>query len=237
MKGFFITATNTDRGKTVITAALHCWLQKRGFSPLVMKPVQTGFAEGHLAPDLAEFLRLSEAVFEQELLPLQQPFCYPEPCSPHLAAELAELPSADLDSIFAAAQQLSQHSNCLLVEGAGGLMVPLDRAKKILLIDCIQKLELPVILVVQSGLGAINDACLSAEALKSRGLRVAGFLLNDGPSDCGDTLITRDNPQVIAEFSGLPYLGRLRHLKNLGPQSISEAVEKIPELEALLAYL
>ena len=171
MAGFFITATNTDRGKTTITTALKLWLERQGYTCLAMKPVQTGMAHAAsnqpgcvLSPDLYTIYSASygygqkptQEEIVQELGPqlhLLQPYCYQAACSPHLAAELEEQPYASLSQIKQCAQILQRdHCDVLLVEGAGGLLVPINRNKEksLTMLDIAKELGLPVILISQS---------------------------------------------------------------------------------------
>ena len=233
MHGFFVTATNTDRGKTFVTGALRLWLTREGFNCLAMKPVQTGMEGKKLSPDLYSIYSLDyrQTPTEDEVyrdlqahLPLLQPYCYQKACSPHLAAEFDGRPYVDVQHVVNCAQKLGQMDGCiLLVEGAGGFYVPIDREKGMLVADIAERLGLPVILVGHSGLGAISDICLSLEAIRRRGLPVAGFLLNDiAPCSKASGYIRADNPQIISQLSGVPCLGTLPYMA------------KRPEREGLL---
>lgn len=263
MAGFFVTATNTERGKTLITTALRLWLEQLGLRCLAMKPVQTGMADCRLSPDLyavyaasyvqAHNLPPTEDELLQELAPLLQwlqPYGYREPCSPHLAAELDGRPAASVPHLKSCAEELQRkHCDVLLVEGAGGLMVPLDRGERdglcLTMLDIAKELALPVILVAQSGLGAINDACLSLMAIQQYGLELAGFLLNDLQPVCADSLeavIRSDNARVIAELTGARFLGTMPF--QAGPiqtkretEQLLRAFGALAGLDALRGYL
>ncbi len=245
MHGIFITATNTNRGKTLITAALRLWLQQQGQNCLAMKPVQTGMEQHQVSPDLYSIYALDypnpnqQQVYQdlKPLLPLLQPYCYSQPCSPHLAAEIDHLPSPDIGHIQDCAQSLVQQKHCdiLLIEGAGGLYVPLDRKAKTNMANLAKRLGLPILLVAQSGLGAINDTCLSLTALKQVGLPIIGFLLNDLSSEAGPEYIRADNPKIIEQLTGITYLGTLPYLAN--PKDKSQMLNAFQNLSGLEQFL
>ena len=248
MAGFFITATNTARGKTTITAALRLWIEHAGHSCLAMKPVQTGTAQAQTSTAPTRPASQIDSVFGEDLytiytagyaakhrptreelsqslgplLPLLQPYGYEAACSPHLAAELEGRPCASLVHIKQCARVLQeQYCDVLLVEGAGGLLVPVNRNGQgsLTMLDIAVELALPVILVAQSGLGAINDACLSLHAIQSRNIVLAGFVLNDLEPlpQCSAAaaavplaaVIRNDNARMIAELSGAHCLGTM----------------------------
>ena len=153
----FISGTDTNIGKTLISS----WLALHTGFPY-FKPIQSGSLEGK---DSETVHKLSGAKIYPEI------FCYKEPVSPHLAASL-EKDEINLEKIT-----LPDEKN-LIIEGAGGLLVPLN--KEHMMIDLIQKLNVPLILVVKSQLGTINHTLLSLEALKGRGLEILGIIMN-GP--------------------------------------------------------
>jgi dethiobiotin synthetase len=151
----FISGTDTNVGKTIISSwiAVHT-----GFS--YFKPIQTGLNEGS---DSCEVQKLSNAKIYPEV------YTYPEPFSPHLAAQI-ENDTIDIGKIIA-----PDESN-LIIEGAGGVLVPINDTY--LMVDLIKKLEAPVILVSRTTLGTINHTLLSLEALRSRKIPVLGVIMN-----------------------------------------------------------
>ncbi|WGK68704.1 dethiobiotin synthase [Candidatus Haliotispira prima] len=260
MQGFFITATNTDRGKTLVTAALRLWLQKRGLNCLAMKSVQTGMEGRRLSPDLYSIYALDYSGRPKEdevlrdldpLLHLLQPYCYQEPCSPHLAAERDGLKPVDLQHLKHCARELQDvggHCDFLLVEGAGGFYVPIDRDRQLTVADIAEELGLPIILVARNELGTINETCLSLLAMRQRGLAIAGFLLNDSKpaeslessksSAAVEAVIREDNPRIIAELSGVPYLGSLPFQPRAEESAeLLRSFEGLCGLDALNPYL
>ena len=173
MHGFFIAGTDTEVGKTAITVGLLEAFLKSGLDVTAIKPVQTGCTpsidDPHdlIAPVVLRYRATGAKAFALK--------AYEPACSPHLAAELAgETLTADL--LAHAFREKAPQSGWTLVEGAGGVFVPLNDDETLL--DVMVRFGLPVILVVGNKLGAINHARLTIEALEHRGLTVAGMILN-----------------------------------------------------------
>jgi dethiobiotin synthase len=216
MRGLFVTGTGTDAGKTVTAAGFLRLLRERGLDAVPMKPVQTGArrdADGTFsAPDLEVSLNaagLSPTPAERGRM---APFLYEPPCSPHLAARLYGRP-IDPGAILDAAEWLSSRHDALVVEGAGGVLVPIG--EHLTMADLMARLALPVVLVSPGGLGAINHALLSIEAIRSRGLRLLGVVMTETrPVPEVSRYIHEDNARTIAEagrttiLARIPYLGR-----------------------------
>jgi dethiobiotin synthase len=210
-RGIFITGTGTDVGKTAITAGLLRGLRAQGLDAVSMKPVQTGaHRDGGVwrSPDLDVHCRAAGLEPDAEEYSRMAPYCYEPACSPHLAARLiGRLP--DINHIADCAEQLLARHDALLVEGAGGLMVPLD--EKHLLIDLVERLRYPVVVVALAGLGTINHTLLTIEALQRRNLPVLGVVFNE-PAPLPRSAIKEDNPKAVARCSGVPVLGSVPHL-------------------------
>jgi dethiobiotin synthase len=207
-KGLFITGTDTEVGKTYVAARLLRWLRGQRVDAVPMKPVQTG-ADGNHSPDLATCLDAAGLEPTEEELRLMAPYCYEPACSPHLAGRIAgESPS--IDRIAACARALEQDRDCVLAEGAGGVLVPLDESSTML--DLMRELGYPVLLVARAGLGTINHSLLSLRTIQAAGLRVKGIVFNEvEPLDAADAFIRADNPRTIARMSGVEVLGTVRH--------------------------
>jgi dethiobiotin synthetase len=209
MSAIFVAGTDTGVGKTVVTGLLARDLSLRGYRVVTQKWVQTGRTS-----DLDAHLRWmgrSRAEF-RGFLSAMAPCALAAPVSPHLAAELGGSRIA-VSRIRRGFELLSQHFDFVIVEGAGGLMVPLSRKK--LLIDLAQELDLPVLLVAGNRLGAINHTLLSLEALKARKMKVLGVVFNNLPGAMNKAVL-RDNPMVIETFSGQRALGVLPRMRRPG---------------------
>lgn len=190
MKGvYFVSGIDTDIGKTVATGVLAKQLLQQGKSVITQKPVQTGCQ--NIADDIAvhrKIMGIPMQEADKQRLTMPEIFSYP--ASPHLAARL-DGRALDLDKIRTTTQELATQYEIVLVEGAGGLMVPLT--EDLLTIDYIQQQAYPVILVTSGRLGSINHTLLSFSALKQYGIQLHSLIFNhihDSKDEtvAGDTL-------------------------------------------------
>lgn len=240
LRGFFVAGTDTGVGKTAFTAAFLCRMFDSGLRPAPVKPVQTGVAPdepGDLDIALAA-AGLSPSGTERRLM---NPYRFRLPASPHLAAE-HEGTTIDPALIIASCRELSRVWDCLLVESAGGLLVPLTR--DYLSLDLARELGLPLIVLARAGLGTINHTLLTLTVARSAGLDVAAVALNrPEPSalDEAARLIETDNRRVIEETGGVTVIGPLPHVPGAGvsPEASRELGRALdnPVLERLLAGL
>ncbi|MEB3242056.1 MAG: dethiobiotin synthase [Cyanobacteriota bacterium] len=194
-----IAGTDTDVGKTVVSAMV-----TQGLGARYWKPVQSGVEGGGDSERLRQLLALPP----ERVLP--EAYRFQAPVSPHWAAEL-EGRRIDPDALA-----LPSGEGPLVVECAGGLLVPLrrDQGGAWLQIDQISRWGLPVLLVARSGLGTLNHTLLSLEVLRQRALPVLGLVLN-GP-------LHPDNPRTLAELGGVPVLAQLPPLEPLTASGLRE---------------
>jgi dethiobiotin synthetase len=196
-KAIFITATDTGVGKTVTAFVLGVLLENRGFNVGVMKPVQCGGND-------AQFLKAIN------------PFYAPEPLSPHLAFRRAKI-KFDKRLVQEGLKKLRARHDIVLVEGAGGLMVPLTNSYYNA--DLIADLKARVIIVARLGLGTINHTLLTINEAKKRGLMIMGIIFcQTKPVRRG--LPENTNPQEIEKLSGVKVLGIIPYLKPLNKRNI-----------------
>lgn len=211
-KGIFITGTDTGVGKTFVAAALVACLRKAGVDAVPMKPVQTGCRrrKGTLsAPDLESILSIAGLKPSAEERAWMCPYRFPDACSPHLAARRARA-AISFTRIRSCFERLCRRHEFVVVEGAGGILVPISGKKTML--DLMRLLDLPVLLVARPGLGTLNHTLLSLRELRRAGLRVGGVILNQAhPGRRG--FIENDNFKTIAR------LGRVRNIEYLPYQS------------------
>ena len=219
--GIFIAGTGTDVGKTVITAGVLRFLRRHGAagstaakSPaMVMKPVQTGCevdADGRMrAPDIDFVLRAAGVDVDAETLEHLAPYRFAPACSPHLAARMAGQ-RIEMEKILASARWLAERYERLVVEGAGGVLAPLNESQ--IMLSVAGEMRMPVLLVGHSGLGTINHVLLSLGAIRRRGCEVLGVILNDvQPVQARDAYIHDDNVCAVRSFgkvavTRIPYL-------------------------------
>lgn len=215
MQGFFVTGTDTDVGKTVVSAWLLTHLDALHLDACYWKPVQAG-AEPET--DAAIVRRLAE-VSEGRILP--EAYLLPEAIAPHEAARRADI---RIDMAKLDAPRLDRP---LVVEGAGGMLVPLTDESFV--IDLAAELYLPVILVARSTLGTINHTLLSLEALRRRGLPLAGIVISGPETPHNRAAIERyGQVDVIAEIPWLPALTRASLLAVTPELDLLELARALP---------
>jgi dethiobiotin synthetase len=220
-RGFFVTGTDTDVGKTVVACALARGLRERGHDAGVMKPIETGV--GSEGPRDAIALRAAAG----DVDPLEDvcPQRFALPAAPTVAAA-AEGREVDLAAVDAAYARLAAQHELLVVEGAGGLLVP--AAAGLTMADLAARFGLPLVVVARSALGTINHTRLTLEAARARGHDVAGLVISHatGPLSAAD----QANLQVLRREPGAPLLGEIRPLASGQLPTSSEI-----DLDALLA--
>ncbi|SEG71659.1 dethiobiotin synthase [Marinobacterium lutimaris] len=215
-KTFFITGTDTDAGKTLVSAGLLHHANELGLRTIGLKPVAAG------CEDHGEGLRNSDALILQATasvqLPYQQvnPIALAEPMAPHLAAQREERRlSADRIAAFCRGA-LMQPADFALVEGAGGWRVPLSSREMLSRVP--QLMELPVILVVGMKLGCISHALLTAEAISRDGLQLAGWVANVVDPEMA---VLQENIDTLKGALHAPLLGVVPHLSDPSPEQVA----------------
>jgi len=199
-RGLFVTGTDTGVGKTVVSAALLLRYRSR-FALRYWKPIQTGIEQDDDTADVRRLATCEPDEVREDGVRLRLPV------SPHLAARLADV-RIDLDAIGILGPP--RVSARWVVEGAGGVLVPINEAA--LMIDLMTRLALPVVVVARSTLGTINHTLLTLEALRSRGLRVAGVVMVGEPDV--------DNRVAIESYGRTNVLAELPRLNPLTPASL-----------------
>ncbi|KXV39585.1 dethiobiotin synthetase [Gluconobacter japonicus] len=201
-RGVFVTGTDTEIGKTLASAIL-----TKAWNATYWKPLQTGLADE--AGDTPTVRTLAELTADRIIAPAYG-----------LQAPLAPLAAANLEGVTINPGRLVLPAvqSPLVVEGAGGLMVPIR--EDMLMIDLIQQMDLPVVLVARSGLGTINHTLLSLEALRRRGIPVLGVVLS-GPENSG-------NARDIERFGNVRILFSVPRLEEINETSVSEIADRVP---------
>ena len=205
-RGVFIAGTDTGVGKTMVAGALLHGFAKRNVRAIGMKPVAAGAERrrGRWVNEDVEVLRGASGC--DAPLELINPYCFPLPVAPHIAASEAGV-AIRWSPIKRAYDRLAALADCVVVEGVGGVLVPLG--SRLSAVDIPTRLGLPVILVVGLRLGCINHALLSAESLRARGLRLAGWVGNRI-----DPAMSRfdENVDTLRRSLRVPLLGLVPHL-------------------------
>ena len=201
MKPLIVTGTDTGVGKTVVAAMLTLALDG-----IYWKPIQSGVADGTDTKTVAALTGLGPAHFRPERYVLR------EPLSPHRAAELD---GVEIDASELALPRDAPDGKWLIIEGAGGVLVPIRR--DLLQVDLFARWQAPIVLCARTALGTINHSLLSIEALRGRNLKLLGIVF------VGDE--NKDTERTIVEFGGLRGLGRLPPLKRLDRQTLMAAFD------------
>ena len=216
--GCFVTGTDTNVGKTVVTAALASCLRGRRVSVGIMKPIETGYGSAGSPDSDAERLRWAAGVSDD--LNLVVPYRFPAPLAP-LAASRQAGETIELHRIISAYEQLAARHGLLLVEGAGGVLAPIS--EQCATADLIAKLGLPALIVGRPGLGGINHALLTLEALERRHISVLGIVLNlqSAPKDTQEVpagfewMQIQSTTDFVRQFCGHRVFGPLKHIADL----------------------
>ncbi len=217
MSVLVITGTDTEVGKTVVTAALAALARARGAKVAVVKPVQTGVAPDEPG-DIDEVRRLAEAVDTHELIRL------PDPLAPATAARRigAQLPT--VAEMAARIRELRGGRDLVLVEGAGGLLVQLD-CNGGTLAELARELAAPVLVVSRPGLGTLSHTALTCQELRRRGLRCVGVVIGAWPAS--PDLASQCNRHDLPEYAGAPLLGAMpENAAALEPEGFLAAAEE-----------
>jgi dethiobiotin synthetase len=224
--GLFVTGTDTGVGKTLIAAGLAHALRARGIDVGVMKPVETGCPtrDGRLRPPDA--LALREAAGSRDALDLVNPYRFREPLAPMVAAERSRR-SIDVERVLTRCDRLAERHTVMLVEGAGGLLVPIT--EKVSFLDLAVRLQLPLLVVIGSRLGALNHARLTIDAARAARVLVAAAVVNRATA--GRSPARTTNLSVLRRLLPIPVLGEIPHLTDISGNTLWSS----PVLQRLLA--
>lgn len=221
-KGIFITGTDTGVGKTYIAERLVSGLRAKGINVGVMKPAESGCRHraGRLIP--GDAVRLMKAAGSNDSLSLINPYRFREPLAPSISAQLVGK-TIDPRIISRSYKTLCLRHEFMIVEGAGGIMVPLT--PRYTYQDLAYTMKLPVVIVARPGLGTINHTLLTVSALRVRDISIAGIIINYAV-DRKAGLAEQTSYTVIAEMSKLPILGTVFH----GEKNLVRIVDQILSL-------
>ena len=208
--GIFITGTDTGVGKTLVACGLAALLRESGYKVGAMKPAETGCEEkdGKLFPQDAHYLKEASGCVE----PLERicPYSLRTPLAPSVAAE-REGVKIDIDRIAKLYTEISSAHDITIVEGAGGLLVPI--LPHYTYADLAKLLKLPVLVVAANRLGAINHLLLTLEHAACRSLSVLGYVLNQVTRE--SSLATETNRDALLSMTAVPCVGEIPYLNDL----------------------
>ena len=233
-RGFFITGTDTGVGKTIIAGALILVIRSLGLRVCGMKPIETGCMKAESGfkdrvLETSDGMFLKETADMDDSIDVITPIRFEKPLAPFPASEIEGIP-VDIDKIKKAFESLLKKYDMVVVEGIGGLLVPLKRDYFVL--DLVKQFGLPIIIVSRPGLGTINHTLLTVNYAMKEGLNVAGIIMNYSQSP-EKTLAEETNPKVIRQISPVPIIGIFPYLEDLGRSTIERAAVKNLNLEKI----
>jgi len=223
-KGIFIVGTDTDVGKTIITAGLLHVLRSKGHSATYFKGALSGAIEkgDRLIPGDTDLVsRVSGLNESYENI---TPYVYKTAVSPHLAAKIEDKP-IDFNIIREKYEELKAKYDFIIAEGSGGIICPLiDNDEEIYtLAHLIKDLNMSTLVVARAGVGTINHTALTIKYIQSLGIKVKGIIINNYE----DTYVTRDNINVIERLTGVQIVAKFKAIENLDENSIENNIESI----------
>jgi len=204
----FITGTDTDVGKTVITAGIADTIQNLGFSAGVLKALQSGaemLSDRLVSPDLEFVKSVNSEVYTKYSYILK------EPVAPSLAAEIEEI-DINPEKIKQDFIEMAKTLDVVIVEGAGGFLAP--ACKNFSMRDMAKLLDLPIVIVARPDLGTINHTLLTIEAAKNKNIDILGIIISGYPKDTNDIAI-KNAPRMIEELSGEKIIGIIPKINKL----------------------
>ncbi len=222
MAGIFVTGTDTDVGKTHVALGLMAALQNQGLQVAAMKPVSAGCektAQGLRNDDALKLSAQATVVIPYGTL---NPYAFEPPIAPHIAAQEQGV-TLSLNTLRQACAVVEQRAEIVVVEGAGGWLVPLNAYET--LADFAALLGFPVVLVVGLRLGCLNHALLSVQAIESKGLKLAGWIANDITEN---GYYMDENVQSLRERIAAPLLGRVPFLPQASAQQTGQHLDVSP---------
>jgi len=221
MQGIFITGTNTEVGKTIIGRAIIIALVNRGIDVKALKPVESGVKD--IPQDAMALLKASK---KQRDIKETCLYALKTPASPHVAAKQEGIEIKE-KSIIEFINKTTKESQMLIVEGAGGILVPLS--PKLLYIDIIKNIGFPIVIVAPNVLGTINATLLTIEAAKKRNINILGVVLN------GTDKEELGNAKAIEDFGKVPIIGVFPTIdENMNDSKLGKVAEKSLDIDCLL---
>jgi|Deesub1362B_J571_1020462.scaffolds.fasta_scaffold00107_32 dethiobiotin synthetase len=230
MKGIFITGTDTGVGKTIIASAIVRVLKARGISVAVMKPIESGCRrEGDVLIPL-DGVMLKEMAENDITLEEVTPFRFENPLAPMVASEI-EGTEVDERVIYDTIKELQEKYDYIVVEGVGGLMVPVKQ--RLMIVDIVRDTGLPLLIVASNRLGVINHTVLTVEAAKRRGIDIIGVVLNT-PNPSRDDISLETNPLVLRRVLEVPLVGVFPFINSISKENLLKEAVKNLEVDRII---
>jgi len=227
LKSYFITGTDTDVGKTWITAGIASALKKMGIDIGIMKPFAAGTTQkvGFKSEDTEILAKAAQIDDSEQLI---NPQFFPIPASPYTASESLGV-KVDVDLVLQNFKKLLKIHEMMLVEGMGGILTPI--LKDYFVTNLIKDMGLDVIVVTRSRIGTINHTLLTCKMCTIYGLRVHGIIINNfDVNGYSINELKRD----LEKLTGIPVLGVMPNIKNFNLETLRDSIEKEIDLQSLL---
>ncbi|MCS1352072.1 dethiobiotin synthase [Mechercharimyces sp. CAU 1602] len=231
-KGIFITGTDTEVGKTVVTAGIALALTRRGYRVGLFKPVQSGHMAEDRNGDARRLQRWSDS--DQPLADIVR-YAFPEPLAPMIAARNVGV-SLHLHEFVSHAEVLYSQFDVVLVEGAGGLMVPMGEDWTVA--HLAGQMGLPLVIVARPSLGTVNHTTLTAKVARQYGMTEMAVIFNGSTPHVVEESALQDNRQMIEELAEVPVIGSLPYLGEEWDSSwLCKQMEECVQVSELEAWL
>jgi dethiobiotin synthetase len=247
-RGIFITGTDTGVGKTIVSAAIIRALIKKGINTGAMKSVESGCIKKNdvLIPQDGMFLK--KIADMDDSIDLITPMRFEHPLSPMVASDLEKMPVA-LDKIFIAYKRLSEKYEFMVVEGAGGILVPIKKERKsgraedqkfkkhpvYFMSDLIKDLKLPVIIVARPSLGTINHTLLTVNQAMREGIEVLGVIINHS-SPPENSIAEKTNPEALKELCPVPVIWEAPFVCDVSAERIDDIMVSDRLIDIICRY-
>ncbi|MBI4313588.1 MAG: adenosylmethionine--8-amino-7-oxononanoate transaminase [Candidatus Omnitrophica bacterium] len=228
--GIFVLGTGTEVGKTAVSAGLAAAWRKQGIDVGVMKPIATGCRMRGKIPVSEDVLWLKKAAETSDPAEWINPYRYKTPAAPSVAVAREKSPAIDFAVIQKAYAELAKRHDVVIVEGIGGLLVPIDEERTVA--DLVRALDLPALLVSCAQLGTLNHTLLTLEAALDAGIDVLGIVLNGRSKQ--KTIAEQTNPDVLRRRTRLPIFGNVPLVSRPNQKSVQQAVVKSVDSRAVL---
>jgi len=231
MRGLFVTGTSTGVGKTAVAAGLAWAMRRQKVNVGVMKPFATAsrtFSKKYRSQDTA---LLAKAAGVDDPDSELNPFFYSLAASPLVASQLRREPPASVEKALQALHGLAKKHDFMIVEGIGGIMVPLTENESVA--DFAKRAGLPAVIVSTPMLGTLNHTLLTVMACKEFGINVRGMIVNKMPKK--PSIVEQKVPEVIESLTGIPVLSTLPFSKDDNHVAIGKVLEKTIDLDSLLS--
>ncbi len=226
LKSLFITGTDTDVGKTYITAGLAVVLRKMNVDVGVMKPFAAGSAQkkGYKSEDIEILSRAANACDPENLV---NPQFFPIPASPYTACKKLKT-KPKISTILSSFKKLSKLHDVLLVEGMGGIMTPV--LKDYYITNLIKEMKIPTVIVTRSKVGTVNHTIMTVKMCEKYKIPVKGIIINNFDNGYAVKDLTRD----LKNLTGVPVLGSIPFIKDMSDSSLNKVFKKNIDLKSLL---